>query len=126
MIFLQMPLFDMQEADLQTKKDKWLYFLKNLESFDDIPAILREPVFEQAFRTAEWVKYSPSMQEAYRESQKAYWDNVNTLNYALEEAREEARTEEKREIASSLKQEGVNISLIARTTGLSEEDIERL
>ena len=59
MFFLQMPLFEKTESELQNQKDKWLYFLKHLESFDEIPAILREPVFEQAFDIAEYLNYSP-------------------------------------------------------------------
>ena len=53
MIFLQMPLFTNTESELDDRKDKWCYFLKNLEEFDQIPAIFRDPVFEQAFATAE-------------------------------------------------------------------------
>jgi predicted transposase/invertase (TIGR01784 family) len=130
MVFLQMPLFSKTESELQTKKDKWLYFLKNLESFEDIPAILREPVFEQAFASAEWVKYPANIQEAYKESQKAYWDNTNTFNYAIETAEErgraEGREEERIEIARNLKQAGVAAALIAQTTGLSEKEIADL
>lgn len=47
--FLQMPLFNKQESELTSHFDKWLYFLKNLESFDHISTILREPIFEKAF-----------------------------------------------------------------------------
>lgn len=134
MVFLQMPLFDLQESELRTKKDKWLYFLKNLESFDEIPSMLREPVFEKAFESAEYYHYSPLVQEAYRESQKVYWDNINTFNYALEkaEAKGEAegeargRTEEKVVIAQNMKKKGLSISLIAEITGLSTDDIEQL
>ncbi|WP_275575161.1 PD-(D/E)XK nuclease family transposase, partial [Methylocucumis oryzae] len=37
--FLQMPLFTLQEHELSTHFDKWVYFLKkNLEHFDHIPA----------------------------------------------------------------------------------------
>jgi predicted transposase/invertase (TIGR01784 family) len=51
--FLQMPLFTKQEHELETHFDKWVYFLKNLESFDHIPAILNEPVFQKGFEIAE-------------------------------------------------------------------------
>ncbi len=50
--FLQMPLFTLQEHELQTKFDKWCYFLKNLSSFDHIPTILNEPIFQKAFETS--------------------------------------------------------------------------
>jgi predicted transposase/invertase (TIGR01784 family) len=134
MIFLQMPLFNKTESELNTKKDKWLYFLKNLESFDDIPAILNEPVFEQAFQTAEYVKYSPIMQEAYQNDLKAYRDNRNVVDTARfeghaaghAEGEAKGRAEERTEIARNLKQKGLDIALITETTGLSQEEIERL
>jgi hypothetical protein len=40
MVFLQMPLFRLTEPELKTRKDKWMYFLKNLEDFDEIPTVL--------------------------------------------------------------------------------------
>ena len=43
--FLQMPLFNKQEHELETHFDKWVYFLKHLEDFDHIPVILNEPIF---------------------------------------------------------------------------------
>ena len=47
--FLQMPLFTEQEHELETHFEKLVYFLKNLESFDHIPAILNEPIFQKGF-----------------------------------------------------------------------------
>jgi predicted transposase/invertase (TIGR01784 family) len=126
MVFLQMPLFTQTESELATQKDKWLFFLKNLESFKDIPWILREPVFEKAFETAEYVKYPPNLQEAYQNDLKAYRDNRNVVETARIEGHAEGRAERDIEIARSLKQEGLNIFLIAKTTGLSEDEIERL
>ena len=142
MIFLQMPLFNKTESELQTKKDKWLYFLKNLESFDEIPSILREPVFEQAFELAQYVTYPPPLQEAYWRSRMAYWDSINTFNFAVETAEERGMAKGMKKgisqgieqgieqgivgVARKLKQEGVDVALIAKTTGLSETDIEQL
>jgi len=134
MIFLQMPLFNKSESELQTKRDKWLYFLKNLESFEEIPSILREPVFAQAFEVAEWVNYPPALQEVYWASRKVYLDNVNTYRYAIESAEErgEARGEARghargrMETARNLKRLGIPWTTIAEATGLTEQEIERL
>ena len=127
MVFLQMPMFNKTEAELVTQQDKWLYFLKNLESFGEIPAILNEPIFDHAFEIAEWIKYPSAIQEAYRNSQKAYWDNTNTWNFAMETAeakgRAEGKTEEKTEIARNMKKDGVTSETIAKYTGLSPEEI---
>ena len=134
MVFLQMPLFTKTESELASHKDKWLYFLKNLESFEEIPAILREPIFEQAFEIAEWVKYPPALQDAYWESRKAYLDNINTFKYAVETAEEKGRAEghaigeakKAVEIAIGMKQRGLETDLIAELTGLTKNEIERL
>ena len=134
MVFLQMPLFKKVESELETPKDKWLFFLKNLESFAEIPAILREPVFEKAFATAEYVNYPPALQEAYQNDLKAYRDNINVLETArlegeaIGEARGEARgeTNKAREIARNMKRKGLDAALIAETTGLSSAEIKRL
>jgi predicted transposase/invertase (TIGR01784 family) len=115
---------------LETQKDKWLFFLKNLESFEDIPAILREPVFEKAYATAEYVNYPPALQEAYQNDLKAYRDNVNVLETArIEgEAIGEAKGEAQKalEIARSMKSEGCDSGFISKMTGLSSAEIERL
>jgi predicted transposase/invertase (TIGR01784 family) len=137
-IFLQMPLFTLTEPELKTQKDKWLFFLKNLESFDEIPAILREPVFEKAFATAEYVNYPPALQEAYQNDLKAYRDNINVLETARiegesrgraegrAEGRTEGRAERDIEIARSMKKDGIDPAVIAKYTGLSLTEIKRL
>ncbi|GHT23695.1 hypothetical protein FACS189419_07990 [Planctomycetales bacterium] len=118
MIFLQMPLFQLQESALATQKDKWLFFLKNLESFDDIPSILREPVFEKAFSAAEYYKYSPLLQEQYQRDLMIYRDNRNVL--------ETARIEGKAEVARNMKKKGLDSAMISEITGLSVADVEKL
>ena len=134
MVFLQMPLFKKTESELETQKDKWLFFLKNLESFEDIPAILREPVFEKAFATAEYVNYPPALQAAYQNDLKAYRDNVNVLETARIEGeaigeakgRAEGESQKALEIARSMKSEGCDSGFISKITGLSSAEIERL
>ena len=130
MVFLQMPLFTKTESQLETQKDKWLFFLKNLDSFEEIPAILRVPVFEKAFATAEYVNYSPALQEAYQNDLKVYRDNVNVLETAQIESevkgRAEGRAERNIEIARNLKEKGLDAALIAETTGLSLAEVKRL
>ena len=44
-IYLEMPNFKKTEAELETRLDKWLYFIKNLEGFQSIPEIFKHEVF---------------------------------------------------------------------------------
>jgi predicted transposase/invertase (TIGR01784 family) len=114
------------ESELVTRKDKWLYFLKNLDSFDDIPAIFREPIFEKAFKTAEYLMYPPAVKEAYQCDLKAYRDNRNALITAdiLGEARGEIKKQT--EIAAKMKAKGYPLTDIADVTGMSIDEIKKL
>ena len=133
-IFLQMPCFTKTEAELETHQDKWSFFLKNLSSFDDIPAILNEPVFEQAFETAEVARMSKLEYERYDRDRMIYWDN-NSAHWTaitegeaigMEKGMEKGRAEGKIEIARNMKSDGVDPKVIAKYTGLPPDEIERL
>ncbi|MDR2117149.1 MAG: PD-(D/E)XK nuclease family transposase, partial [Planctomycetaceae bacterium] len=130
------------------------FFLKNLESFDDIPSIFHEPVFEKAFDAAEYYKYSPKLQEAYQNDLKVYRDNRNVVETARIEGEKKGKTEGKAEglaegeakglakglaegeakgraeslaeAARKLKQSGVDDETIAKATGLSIDEINQL
>jgi len=53
LIFIELPKFNLPENDLQTAKDRWLYFLKNAGALPAIPDTLaQEPAIRQAFEIA--------------------------------------------------------------------------
>ena len=66
--FLQMPLFNKQEHELETHFDKWVYFLKHLEDFDHIPTILNEPIFTKGFEIASVAHLNADQYDAYIKS----------------------------------------------------------
>ncbi len=116
--FLQMPLFNKTADELETKFDKWCYFLKHLEVFDHIPAILKEPIFQKAFGTAELAGLSAAQRERYEQSLIQYRD----LKSALETVVEEREIE----IAKNAIKKGLDNEFISELTGLSVEKIERI
>jgi len=83
--FMQMPAFDKTEDQLETHYDKWCYFLKHLEEFNDIPTILNEPVFHQAFKTAEIANLSKEEYKKYLDSLDAYREIKGVTENALVE-----------------------------------------
>ncbi|MEM9675306.1 MAG: Rpn family recombination-promoting nuclease/putative transposase [Cyclobacteriaceae bacterium] len=129
-IYLEMPKFNKEESELVSQFDKWMYVLKNLNRLQQRPVRLQERVFKKLFEEAEIAKLNPEDMQTYQESLKAYRDNKNTMDYAIETAREEARKEAIKardiEIAKKLKQRGVDMEVIADTTGLTKEQIEKL
>ncbi len=122
LIFLQMPAFEKEESELETHFDKWAYFLKNLEKMDNIPQILNESVFAQAFNTAEVANLSKQQREDYEKSRLSYIG----VKQVSETAKKEGAEQEKMSIAKSMKSDGLATSMISRHTGLTEEEIEKL
>ena len=82
-IFLEMPNFNKTENQLTTRFEKWIYFLKNLEDFTEIPSILNEPIFQEAFEVAKVANFNQNQLDAYEESLKNYRDYHNTMDSAV-------------------------------------------
>ncbi len=132
--FLQMPLFIKQEDELETHFDKWIYFLKNLESFDHIPQILNEPIFQKAFTIAEVANMNPDQRTTYEESLIHYWDIKGVVTTAYKTGKVEGKVEGIAEgelktrfgVARLMKQEGYPPAEIMKLTGLTQEQLENL
>ncbi|MDR2757320.1 MAG: Rpn family recombination-promoting nuclease/putative transposase [Planctomycetaceae bacterium] len=134
MKFLQMPLFKKTENELETRFDKWLYFLKNLPSFDHIPRILNEPVFSHAFDIAKLGNMVLEEREAYDKSVMDTLAYFGAIEDGREDGKEEGRIEGriegqlkgKIEVVMNMKAEGFSVEMISRLTKFPAEEIERL
>lgn len=120
--FIQMPLFTKEEHELETHFDKWIYFLKKLETFEDIPAILKEPIFEKAFKVAEVANMSREQRDEYEQSRLSYLE----VKEAVNTAEMDGRKKEKIDIAKEMKNAGETREKINRYTGLTDSEIDKL
>jgi predicted transposase/invertase (TIGR01784 family) len=129
-IYLEMPKFNKTVDELETRFDKWLYVIRNLNRLDKVPDKLRERVFEKLFETAEIAKFTPDQIRSYEDSLKYYRDLKNSLDTAKEEGIEigveKGREERNIEIAKELLKNGIDIDIISKSTSLTREQIERL
>ena len=125
-VYLEMPHFLKAEADLETRLDKWLYFIRHLEDFQTIPDLFNDDVFIQAFEKAEIAKYSDEDRQDYEASLKTYRDLKGVIDTAFDEGKIEGKLEEKLEVAKKMKAKGLTPSDISDLTGLSEDEIENL
>lgn len=116
--FLQMPLFVKGENELTNRFEKWCYFLKNLETFDHIPGILNEPIFQKAFNTAELANLTVGQRDSYEQSLIQYRDMKSVLETAVED--------KLIEIAKNGIDKGYSNEVLVDLTGLLFEEIERL
>jgi predicted transposase/invertase (TIGR01784 family) len=120
--FLEMPLFTKQEHELETHFDKWVYFLKNLENFDHIPAILNEPIFQKGFEIAELSHLTARQYDAYLKSLVDY----SEINNVKDTYFNDGKVERTLKIARALKENKVALNIIMATTGLTEAEIDKL
>ncbi len=121
-IYLEMPNFKKVEVALETRLDKWLYFIKHLEDFQSIPTIFKDEVFIQAFEKAELAKFNQTELDSYENSLKTYRD----LKGVIDTAFDEGKLEGKIEVAKKMKLKGLSLKDIAELTGLAESEIEKL
>jgi predicted transposase/invertase (TIGR01784 family) len=121
-IYLEMPNFKKNEADLKSRIEQWLYFIKYLEDFQTIPNIFNDEVFSKAFEKAEIAKYGAIELDNYENSLKSYRD----LKGIIDTAFDEGKLEGKLESARSFKRLGISIETIIEATGLTKEEIEKL
>ena len=125
-IYIELPKFKKTETELETRFDKWLYVLRYLSQLQDRPEALQERVFEKLFQAAEIAKFNKEERVQYEKSVKYYRDIKNVVDTSHEEGREEGREEERMEVAQRGIAEGYPFEMIAKMTGLSEDEIREL
>ncbi|WP_293674503.1 PD-(D/E)XK nuclease family transposase [uncultured Parabacteroides sp.] len=133
-----MPYFTLEAEDCHTDFECWIYLLKHMETLDRMPFEAKKAVFKKLLEVADVENMTPDERESYEESLKAYRDYVNTIATAERISREKALAEGearglakgeakgKRQMAAYLKKEGLPAEMIARSSGLSIEEIEKL
>ena len=121
-VYVEMPNFLKTETELENRLDKWLYFIKHLEDFQNIPTIFSDDVFEQAFEQAELSKLDQTDLDIYESSLKVYRDLKNTIDTAFDDGKIERNVE----FAKMMKIEGETQYKIKRYTGLTDDEINRL
>jgi predicted transposase/invertase (TIGR01784 family) len=125
-IYLEMPKFNKSLDELETRFDKWLYVIRNLNRLDRVPEKLRERIFDKLFETAEIAKFTPDQIRSYEDSLKYYRDMKNSLDTAKEEGVEIGIEIAKLEVARKALRKGMSIEDVIDLTGLSREQVEKL
>ncbi|WMX13305.1 Rpn family recombination-promoting nuclease/putative transposase [Aureispira sp. CCB-E] len=137
-IYIELPKFTKSDNELQSKFDKWLYVFRHLANLQNRPVVLQERIFKKLFEAAEIAKFTPKEKEQYEESLKYYRDLKNVVDSSKEEGIKEGREKGikegiktgiktgRKEVAKEMKADGFSLEKIARYTGLSIEEIQKL
>jgi predicted transposase/invertase (TIGR01784 family) len=133
-IYLEMPKFTKQLDEIETRFDKWLYVIRNLNKLDRVPDRLREKIFDKLFETAEIAKFTVEEARNYEDSLKAYRDLKASLDTMFEEGLQKGLKQGKKEVikegmlkvAIEMLNDNESIEKIKKFTGLTKEQILQL
>lgn len=125
-IYFEMPKFKKSLEQLETLEDKWMYLINHLVKLDHQLPQFQEEEFVKFFELGRIAAFTDHERRAYEASLKDARDRNNQLRYAEEQA--EARGEAKKtfELAKAFKADGIPVAIIAKNTGLTQEEIEKL
>jgi predicted transposase/invertase (TIGR01784 family) len=139
LVFYELPKFSKTLEELETLEDKWLYFVKEARNLDLKPVTLSSiPEIDRALDIANEAGYSCQDLEIQHKRmdfimllkgsiEKARNDGLaEGLTKGFAERRAKGRVEERAKIIQHMKAIGITTDEIARLTGLSEGEIEKI
>ena len=125
-IYVVLAKFNKTLGELETLYEKWLYALKNLYKLTQRPKELCDKVFDRLFEEAEIANFTPQEMREYEASKMAYRDIKNSIDTAKQKGIEEGMNQKALDIARNMLADGVDINLIMKYSGLTQEQIEKL
>jgi predicted transposase/invertase (TIGR01784 family) len=115
-------------SKVKTSLDRWVAFLTrhNLLDKHNLPEELNDPQLEKALEIIEVMNLSDEERDAYEAH--LHWLRIeeSTLNKAKKDAREEGRGERDIEIVMNMLSLGIDIKIIAKSTGLTIKQIREI
>ena len=126
-IYLSLPYFTKREEECQTDFDRWMYLLKNMDSFEKIPEYAPKSVFGKILEVADVASLNEKERWEYDQALKHYRDYNNTLHTSYRQGKEEGYAEGRNEGRSEGLAEGEAIGLTkGKSIGKEEGKLEAI
>ena len=142
-VYLQLPLFDKHtEAECMDIFDCWIYIVKNMNMFEQMPFSEKYPVFRKLAEIGDLRKLSREELELYDEDIKNMRDIYATRKFDEKRGMEKGRAEgmaegmakgmakgelsKGLEVARNLLAMGMSWTQIIQATGLTEDQLKQL
>ena len=90
-IYLEIPKFNKQKAELENHFEKWIYIIKNLAKLENIRPELQTKIFKEVFEMGEIAKYDRPSRQVYEDSLKAKRDWKNSLDTSFDKGIEKGK-----------------------------------
>ena len=115
--FIELKKFILEVDDLQTLIEKWVFFIKNAENLDVIPANIDDEGLKEAYRDADKHSWKKEELIAYDNASIAEQDVRGKMKFVVDKRN--------KEIIYGCLKENMTIDIIVRITGLSKEEISQ-
>ena len=149
-IYLSLPYFTKQENECKTDFDRWIYLLKNMDSFKEIPEYAPKSVFGKILEVANVASLSPEERLEYDQALKHYRDYNNTMHTQYRQGKEEGLAEGRleglaegeaiglakgltegkakgiRQMLQNMQEMGIDITTMAKIAKLSEAEVTNI
>jgi predicted transposase/invertase (TIGR01784 family) len=127
LVFVELPKFLKTDQELTNITDKWIYFVKNAGSLEYIPETLQNnQEIQQAFTIANTASLSRTELELQEKRHDFIRLQQGSIELARSQGKQEGKEETRLEIAKNLLAAGLEISLIIKTTGFSQLELEKI
>ena len=97
-----------------------------METLEEMPFEAQHKIFKRLAEIADSKTLNKEEQEKYDNSMMVMWDNYAVYKHAEEKGIEKGREKGRKEIALNLLTYNTPIDVIAKSTGLSIEEIKKL
>jgi len=128
--FMELNKLDNQVLPLEGGLINWLLFLKGANKSSWEVLKMNEPTLKKAMDTLEFLSQDQEARRLYEERQKYLHDEASMIEWATEKGLrkglEEGRAEEKMLIAKNMLSMGLEVSVIAKASGLTEAEVKSL
>ena len=116
--FIELPKFDKTIEQLATNVDQWTYFINNAENLTVIPENVKDEGLREAYAEADKQNWTKQELEDYERASIKERDEIGRIEFAEKKAVVS--------VAKKLKENGVSVDVISKSTGLPKDEIDKL
>jgi predicted transposase/invertase (TIGR01784 family) len=120
--FIELPKFNVTEDQLQTLTEKWIYFIKNAEDLNLIPAGVNDEGLKSAYEEADRHTWTKTEREEYEYARMRETDEITREMFVEERAGENKAIQ----IAKNLLQSNLSDVEIAQYATLTIQQVRAL
>ena len=125
-IFLELPNCGKALSPEASVLDNFCFSLHNMQFLEERPAELRQEIFELLFDAADIATFTPEDKIKYEYDMTTERDIHNQIRFAERKGRKDGAAKQAEEIARRMLADKVSVKIVAKYSGLSEEQVKAL